>query len=72
MNSVNFDPEKFDVDEYGNLYPKEGFAVHYGETGQEHGMKEYADYPGTECNGCRNFDYCWGENYESTKSDSES
>jgi hypothetical protein len=24
VNQVDFDPDKFDVDEYGNLYPKEG------------------------------------------------
>ena len=23
MNQVDYDPEKFDVDEYGNLIPKE-------------------------------------------------
>ena len=23
MNNTNYDPEKFDVDEYGNLYPKQ-------------------------------------------------
>ena len=65
MNSVNFDPEKFDVDEYGNLYPKE-------ELDSDNGMRKYQDYPGPNCDSCKNSYYCWGENYESTKSDSES
>jgi len=35
MQNVNYDPEKFDVDEYGNLIPKDGVQQGFTLTDEE-------------------------------------
>jgi radical SAM protein with 4Fe4S-binding SPASM domain len=55
MQNVNFDPELFDVDEYGNLYPKSNKTNTLTN-------EEWNQLMNSQCEGCPFRKTCMGNN----------